>query len=147
MQLFIGNKWHRHDVFTLFRIFFTILLFAHGDDVVSRHKHQEKLQVATNLSYRVSVLSSSPVLLSLQILLSDIRLPCESGHSFPRSTQVAFTQEIAFPVKELFPSSVTDAYCLPENRNCNFIFLLCRHLRKRKARCYYYHVIMKTPRV
>ena len=107
---------------------------------------RKKLQVATNISYRVSVLSSSPVLLSLQSLLSHLGVPCESGHSLPGSTQVVFTQEIAFFVEELFSSFITDVCCLLENYNFNFIFRLCRHLRKRNS-CYYYHVIIKTPRV
>ena len=108
---------------------------------------RKKLQVATNISYRVSVLSSSPVLLSLQSLLSHLGVPCESGYSMPGSTQVVFTQEIAFFVEELFSSFETDVYCLLENYNFNFIFRLRRHLRKRNSCCYYYRVIIKTPRV
>ena len=122
IKLFIGNKWHRHVVFTLFSMFCTASLFPYGDNVVSRHKHQKKIQVTTN----ISCLAQS---VSFQSFLSHQRLPCESCYSCPGSTQIAFTQEIAFFVKELFPSLESDVYFLLENYNFRFVFRLCRHLR------------------
>ena len=88
-------------------------------------KNYKSLQL---FSYRVSVSSSSPALLSLQRRLSHRRIRCESGHSFPGSSQVPFTQEIVVFVKELFLGSETDVYFLPFNYDLNFIFRLCRHL-------------------